>query len=302
MSSLVKREQNLLKLSIGMTLFISFSSIFFGIWMKSSSLTFDGFYNLSDAIITLVSLLTMKMIVKGENDRFQYGMWHVEPLLIFINGLILGITCIYAFVNGLTELFAGGTQSAFGPGAVFAGIAFVLSLFMYFYVKKEGRAIQSDILSTDARAWLVGGILNATLFVSFLVGSLMQETSYAHLTPYVDPFVLAIGSLFLLPFPLFTLFSSAKEILQIAPEELSEKVNVIAANVAKKYGFVDYKSHVAKAGRQQFIEIGLVSASGEITKSFGELDLIREEIAREMGNLGPGYWLTVDFTADRRWI
>jgi len=36
--------------------------------------------------------------------------------------------------------------------------------------------------------------------------------------------------------------------------------------------------------------------------SFEQLDTIRREIALAMGGLNPGYWLTVDFTADERWI
>jgi len=59
---------------------------------------------------------------------------------------------------------------------------------------------------------------------------------------------------------------------------------------------------VARVGRQQFIEIGLVAPSGALTKSFEELDQIRDEISVAMGGKGPGCWLTVDFTADRRWI
>lgn len=51
-----------------------------------------------------------------------------------------------------------------------------------------------------------------------------------------------------------------------------------------------------------FVEIGLVSWSGEVTKSFAELDEIRGKIASHMGGLSPGCWLTVDFTSDVRWI
>ena len=67
-------------------------------------------------------------------------------------------------------------------------------------------------------------------------------------------------------------------------------------------GFVDYDSHVVKSGRQQFIEIGLVAPSGDTETNFERLDAIRAEIAAAMGAASPGYWLTVDFTADKRWI
>lgn len=296
------REQHLLRTSIIVTLIISLSSIAFGLWAKSSSITFDGFYNLTDAGMTFVALIAAKMIIKGDDERFQYGLWHLEPLLVFINGIVLGFTCAYGFIDGLTGLFSGGREIEFGPGALFAGLTFLLSIGMYLYIKKSAKNVRSELLIIDAKAWLIGGILSMALFISFGLGSFLEETSYAHLSPYVDPFVLAVTSLCLMPFPLVTLWEAGKEILQLAPPDLSDQVNEIAEKIATKYGFVDYASHVAKSGRQQFIEIGLVSPSGETTKSFAELDEIRQEIAREMGGLGPGYWLTVDFTADKRWI
>lgn len=296
------REQKLLRNSIIATLILSLSSIIFGLWVKSSSITFDGFYNLTDAVMTYVALIAAKMIMMGENERFQYGSWHLEPLLIFINGLVLGLTCTYAFVDGLTGLFSGGRLIQFGPGAFFAALTFLLSLVMYIYIKQSSKNIKSELLEVDARAWFIGAVLSVSLFLSFLIGGFLHSTQYAHLAAYVDPFVLTITALFLLPFPLVTLWAAAKEILQIAPPELSEQVQNIAENIALKYGFVDYSSHVAKSGRQQFIEIGLVSPSGDTVKSFAELDMIRQEIADQMGGLGPGYWLTVDFTADKRWV
>ena len=79
-------------------------------------------------------------------------------------------------------------------------------------------------------------------------------------------------------------------------------VRGLAAEVAARYGFSSYSSHVVRSGRQQFIEIGFVAPSGQTTMSFEQLDAIRREIALAMGGLNPGYWLTVDFTADERWI
>ena len=64
----------------------------------------------------------------------------------------------------------------------------------------------------------------------------------------------------------------------------------------------DFNSHVARIGRQHFVEIGLVAASDSSAKSFQELDRIRQEISDALGREGPGWWLTVDFTADKRWI
>ncbi len=297
------KEQRLLKISIIATLLLSMITIAFGFLSHATALAFDGFYSLIDAMMTYVALIIARLIIKGDNDRFQYGMWHLEPLLIFINGSVLAFTCMYAFLSAVGDLVTGGKVVNFEMGAIFEGISAILCLLIYFYLRRGTKKLNSDLLRVDAKAWLVSGVLSAALFVSLILGQWLQNSSsYAHFAPYVDPVILAGASLFILPFPLMTLWSASKEILEIAPEELSKKVNAIAEGVAKRHGFIDYEYHVSKTGRQQFIEIGLVAPTRETVKTFGDLDQIREEIAKEMGDLGPGYWLSVDFTADKRWI
>ncbi len=297
------KEQRLLKISIIATLLLSLITIIFGFLSHASALAFDGFYSLIDAMMTYVALIIARLIMKGDNDRFQYGMWHLEPLLIFINGSVLAFTCMYAFLNAMTGLVAGGKVVNFEMGAIFEGISSILCLMIYFYLRHGTKKLNSDLLRVDAKAWLVSGVLSSALFISLILGQLLQSSEkYGHLAAYVDPVILAIASLIILPFPLITLWSASKEILEIAPEELSQKVNIIAESVARRHGFIDYEYHVSKTGRQQFIEIGLVASSRDTIKSFGDLDRIREEIAKGMGDLGPGYWLSVDFTADKRWI
>ena len=59
---------------------------------------------------------------------------------------------------------------------------------------------------------------------------------------------------------------------------------------------------MTQVGRAGFIEIGFVGVAASTTMTLGEQDAIRQEFADAMGGLRPGYWLTIDFTADRRWL
>lgn len=295
-------EQRLLKISIGAVLGIAIVSVLFGLWSRSAAITFDGFYNLTDAGMTFVALMVSRLIVRGDDAHFQYGYWHLEPLVGFVSGSLLASTCAYAFINGLKGLSAGGTHIPFGPGAVFVGVLGTASALMYFYIRHQATGIDSEFLRIDARSWLMGAVLSFSLCLSFLIGFALRESAYAHLAPFVDPAVLLIVSLCLLPFPVATLWRAGQDILQVAPIELDDQVRKVAQEVAEKHGFSEFTSHVARSGRQQFVEIGLVAPSKSSTKSFQELDEIRQEISDALGREGPGWWLTVDFTADKRWI
>lgn len=295
-------EQRLLKVSIYAVLGIAITSVIFGLWSGSGAITFDGFYNLTDAGMTFVALLVSRLIARGDDERFQYGYWHLEPLVGFVSGALLASTCAYAFVNGLKGFWSGGESIPFGPGSIFVGALAIVSAAMYFYIRRSAAGLDSEFLQIDARSWLMGAVLSFSLCLSFLIGFALRATAFAHLAPFVDPLVLMVAALGLLPFPIVTLWRAGQDILQIAPSELDEQVRLVAEAVAKKHGFREYSSHVARIGRQQFVEIGLVSASGSSTKSFEELDAIRQEISDALDREGPGWWLTVDFTADKRWI
>ena len=62
------------------------------------------------------------------------------------------------------------------------------------------------------------------------------------------------------------------------------------------------RSYVAKVGRAQFIEIHLAVPAGMQLGDITAVDAIRREIAEAIGGEGPQRWLTIDFTADPRWL
>jgi predicted Co/Zn/Cd cation transporter (cation efflux family) len=296
------KEQRLLAISMATTILLALSSIGFGLWLGSKSVTFDGFYDLIDAAMTGLALLIVRLIARGDDRRFQYGYWHLEPMLALLNGLLLSFACIYALIDGLNGLLTGGRDVQFGLGAVFAGVSSALNFGMFAYVRRSARNLSSQMLDVDSRSWLMGGVLSAGLCLSFLVGGALISSGATRLAPYVDPMILVVVAVCLAPFPAITLWRAGHDILMIAPTELDQRTQELAARIAEQYGFSDFSSHVVRSGRQQFIEIGFVAPSGDTTMSFEQLDAIRHEIAVAMGGLNPGYWLTVDFTADERWI
>ena len=73
-------------------------------------------------------------------------------------------------------------------------------------------------------------------------------------------------------------------------------------DVIARHGFATYTSYVAKVGRAQFIEIHIAVPTGMRLDNVATADAIRREIAEAIGDEGPHRWLTIDFTADPRWL
>lgn len=296
------REQKLLQLSIGVTLLVGLAGIAFGLWIGSQSIVFDGFYSVVDVAMTAVALVVSKLVSREGSRRFQYGYWHLEPIVAAFNGVVLSLACAYAFIDALRGLLGGGHMIDFGPGAFYALLTSVVSLGMCVLMRRRARELNSELLSIDSRGWLVGGALSIALAVSFLAASLLAETGYATLAPYADPLVLAILSFILAFLPLRSVAQAVREIMQVAPRDLDAEVRRVMADATTRYGFLDHSSYVIKAGRARFIEIHIVTPPDFARTGVGELDRIRQDIADALGEPSPQRWLTIVFTARPEWI
>jgi predicted Co/Zn/Cd cation transporter (cation efflux family) len=89
--------------------------------------------------------------------------------------------------------------------------------------------------------------------------------------------------------------------LQVAPNELDLRVHAVMDSLVKERQFLEYTSYVARAGRGRFVEIHILVAPGA-AMDIATADAIRSEVSQRLNAGAPTFWLTIDFTADRRWL
>ncbi|MBS0220351.1 MAG: cation diffusion facilitator family transporter [Proteobacteria bacterium] len=296
-------EQRILKLSIGVTIVLALFGLAFGLVSGSLSIVFDGVFSVIDAAMSGLALFVSRLVTRQtENRRFQFGFWHIEPMVLAFNGGTLMLLCFYAFVNAVGSFLAGGRQLAFDWAMVYAVVVCVGCFGMYFYQRRANRSIGSDFVQLDAQSWLMSALITSALLVAFLAAIMAEGTRFAPWLPYVDPVVLAILSLCLAFVPVRTVRRALTEILLITPSELDEHVRSVMKRVVEEYRFRSFTSYVAKVGRAQFIEIHIAVNPKWPVDSVATADAVRREIAEELGGEGPDRWLTIDFTADPHWL
>jgi cation diffusion facilitator family transporter len=295
-------EQRVLKISIAATLLLAVTGIVFGLSSGSLAIVFDGMENMVDTGMTLLALLVTRLLRSGSTRRFQYGYWHVEPLVLVFNGSTLVLLCLYALVNAIGSLLSGGRELNFDSAFFFALLMAVLSIVMYFYIRHMNIKLKSEFLKLDTQSWLLSASVSSSLLIAFGIAALMDQTSYTHLTPYVDPFVLALLSACLFFVPLKSIRDAMGDIFLIAPFDLDEKVRNFLDKLIIREGFKKYSSYVAKIGRAQFIEIHIVLPLNYPIKGVESLDAIRHEIGKALGENDAELWLTAAFTTEEHWI
>ena len=296
-------EQRLLKLSIAVTIGVAAFGVLFGLLSGSMSILFDGVFSAIDAAMSGLALFVSRLVTRvADNRRFQFGYWHIEPMVLAFNGGTLMLLCFYAFLNAVDSLLAGGRQLNFDWAMAYAVLVCGACFGMFFYERRLNRKIGSDFVRLDAQSWLMTGSITSALLVAFAIAASLMGTAHARLAPYADPAVLALLTMILVFVPIRTVRKALQEILLITPPELDARVRQVMDEAVARHRFKTYTSYVAKVGRAQFIEIHIAVPPQSPIDSVGEADAIRREIAEAIGGEGPQRWLTIDFTADPKWL
>jgi cation diffusion facilitator family transporter len=294
-------EQNTLKVSITLTVVLGVIGVSSGLATGSQAIIFDGMYSFVDVAPTVVSLIVVKLLARGSSRRFQYGYWHLEPLVAVLRDSILVIACIYATIDAVNTLTSGGHDVSYGMAAVWAGGFCVVGVIMMLYLNRRATVLQSPMLKIDARSWMVSAFLSLALLVGFAIALMLEGTAHEAWIPYLDAISLLVMALIMLPLPLIGLRRSMTDVLQVAPDELDHRVHEVMDRIMKQHDFIDYSSYVARGGRTQFVEIHVLVSPGsriDVAKADG----IRRDIAARLDAAFPKFWLTIDFTADRAWL
>lgn len=295
------REQRILKFSIGVTVAVSAIGVLGGLLVGSQAILFDGIYSLVDFALTLVALSVVRLVAREGSPRFQYGYWHLEPMVEALGGAILSLACIYALANSIIGLSHGGNEVKVGAALGWAALLAAVDMVMAVWIGRHARQLHSGLLALDARAWLLTGWMSVAVVLAFLVTLTLYGGPRAHWIPYVDPLVLACISVVILPVPLRAAWRAMREVLQVAPDALDQRVQAVMQDFVAEHRFAGFTSHVAKIGRMQFIEIHVLTHPDADLGSIGQVDRLRDGIADRLQARDGRFWLTIDFTSDPAW-
>lgn len=302
-------EQAVLRLSIAMTFVVAAVGIGFGVASGSASIIFDGIYSLTDAVMTSVALLVSSLITQRLSERrqarlvqrFTMGFWHLEPMVLGLNGILLSGAAIYALVTAVGSLLAGGRELDFGRAIVYAVVVVIVAVGMAIHNRHANLSIRSNFVALDVQGWTISAALTGALLAAFVFGWAIQGTALAPLSPYVDPAVLALVCVIVIPLPVPTIRRALADILLITPPDMMAQVDRVARDVVARHGFLDHRAYVARVGRGRQIELYFIVPQGQPPRPLEEWDAIRDQIGDAIGGDITNRWLTIAFTTDPEW-
>ncbi|MBO9196243.1 cation transporter [Rhizobium sp. 16-449-1b] len=306
----MRNEQRFLTISIVATVVVAALGIVFGIISGSFSIAFDGVYSLADAAMTGLALWVSSLIVRSAEsnaksgrirNRFTMGFWHLEPIVLLLNGCLLMTVAVYALINAVISVINGGHELHFGAAIVYSGATLVVCVVMASIGIALNRSLKSDFIALDIKAWIMSGGIAFALLVAFVIGLAVLPTPMAWIARYVDPVVLGLVCLVMIPLPIGTIWKALSEVLLIAPVDLQEHVDQVASETVQRLGFLSYRAYVARVGRATEVELYFIVPEGLPAKTIEEWDALRDDIGDRIGGEGANRWLTIAFTADAEW-
>src|SRR5690606_23204028 len=124
-------EEGVLRISIVITLLVTVLGVVFGLLATSLTILFDAVYELVDVVMTGMALLVARLIALSTSgggnrqltDRFNMGFWHLEPMVLGVNGLLLMAAAFYGLLHSVDSVLHGGRQLAFDYAVIFAAIS-----------------------------------------------------------------------------------------------------------------------------------------------------------------------------------
>jgi cation diffusion facilitator family transporter len=296
-------EPQVLAFSIAATFTMAALGVVLGIVANSQAIIFDGIFAVIDASMTVLSFFVARLLQRDGSRRFQYGFWHFEPLVAAFNGSILLLLCLYAIVDAIRGVLAGGGQSvALDVTAAYSMIVCLICVVLYVFQMRANRTLRSALVAVDMQSFLMSACITIALFGGFGLAALIEHWGYPEMGRYADPLVLLLLALGLLPIPIRIVRDAMREVFLVAPPSVNSHVRRAVSLVVADHGLADFASYVAKSGRMYLVEIHiLVPPTYHV--SIDVYDAIRGEIADA---LGPAYnlrqWLSIAFTARREWI
>jgi len=294
-----KNEKRLLQLSFYMAGAFVFLAFGFALVTQSSAILFDGVYSLIAFFMALLTLKVANLVALPDDDRFHFGYTAIEPTLNLFKSLIIICSCLYAVIGAISSIIAGGNAAQYDLAMVYGIFATVGCFSISFYMKHRSKELRSDLVNVDAHTWFIDGVLSASILLGFVLAYCLEHYGFSELAPYVDPILLVVLGLSILPIPCKIMLESLNEVIHKAPPEavtsvIEKKLKQALSNVP--YEHIEVR--ISKSGRDLYLLVHIiVDESFDIT-TVRELDTIRKATEKAMRQWNPSILMDILFICD----
>ncbi|MGT2846708.1 cation diffusion facilitator family transporter [Streptococcus massiliensis] len=177
-------------LSIVVYIVLSVAKISIGNLLDSSSLTADGFNNVSDIVANIAVLIGLRMARKPADTDHKFGHWKIEDLASLITSFIMFYVGFDVLIDTIQKIMTN-QKTIIDPLGAFVGLisAFIMVV-VYAYNKRLAKKVHSKALDAAAKDNLSDAVTSLGTTIAILASALNF--------PIVDKIVAVIITFFIL--------------------------------------------------------------------------------------------------------
>ena len=267
----------------------------------SQAILLDGAFNLVYFVVSLLTIKVSKLVFQGDDERFPAGYSFFEPLVNGVKGvLILGISAMALF-DAVTDLFAGGRAIAPGKAMIYGVFAAVTCWTAALILKKQSARSSSPLLKADAESWIVNAAISSAVLLTFIVVTLINQTSLNYSVPYIDPVLVILVSGITIHVPVKIAWHALMGLINRAPPKaVRDEVSSAVAAALKDLPADHLAVRVLKPGRVRMVWVH-VTRPKDSALTIDDMDGYRAAVAVALEALCPFTVVDVLFTKDPRW-
>ena len=166
---------------------------FVGLLSNSIAVVLDAVNNLSDALSSVITIIGTKLAGRKPDKKHPYGHGRTE----YITATIIAVIVLYAGITSLVESvkkIIHPEQPDYGTAAlVIISVAVVVKLALGFYVKKTGKAVNSDSLIASGEDARNDAVISAATLVAAVIFLLTKVSLEAWLGAVISLVILKSG-------------------------------------------------------------------------------------------------------------
>lgn len=266
---------------------------------ESQAVLLDGLFNLVYFIAGLFTLKVAQLVRRGDDQDFPFGYTAFEPLVNGLKGvLVLGVT-MFAFIDALAALLAGGRSIDAGPAVTYGVIASTACWGLAALTHHAAKRTGSPLIRADAENWLVNGAISTAVLLAFVGVFAIQGTSLAFLSPYVDSSLVILVVVLSISVPIRMGWRSLMELLARAPQrDIVEQVRNTVESCTAELPVQELFVRVLQTGRLRLILAHVVLPSDYEVGRLAPLDEIRSQTWAQLKAHHADSILDMVFTAD----
>jgi predicted Co/Zn/Cd cation transporter (cation efflux family) len=183
----------------------------------SGAILLDGLFNLCFFVTALFTLRIAALLARPDDERYPFGYLFFEPLINTVKGLLILGVSVFALVDALVALAAGGRGVAFGPAMLYAAFAVLICCAVVLALRRALRHVSSPLVAADTDNWIVNAVISAGILAGFALAAVLQRAGHATAARYVDPAMVALVVLLSIAIPVRMATTGLMALLSRAP-------------------------------------------------------------------------------------